>query len=166
MRSYVPNLLSWNAHAAGFFGYVKLPGRRPHSLEHLTLRDGGTVCLSWSSPPVDGAPIVLLLPGINNDASMPYVRNLMQLLEKEGLGHVAALDWRGLGHAGPLTGTTGTPRPKMYFSKRSRHCGRPSTVPSGKSSSGYLTPGSIAALMFWRTTFKLTRYFTVSASSR
>lgn len=111
-RSYVPNLLSWNAHAAGFFGYVKLPGKKPHSIERLTLPDGGTVCLSWNSTPVDGRPIIVLLPGINNEASMPYVRHLMALLSREeGLGHVAALDWRGLGHAGPLTSTSGTPRP-------------------------------------------------------
>lgn len=73
LRTYVPNLLSWNAHAAGVFGYLKLPGRRPHHCERVTMPDGGTVCLSWSSLPADGEPIVLLLPGINNDASMGYV---------------------------------------------------------------------------------------------
>ena len=115
LRSYVPNLLSWNAHSAGFFGYVKLPEKkRPHSVERVTLPDGGTVCLSWSSPPIADSsckPIILLIPGINNPASMPYIRRLMGLLDEEGLGHVAALDWRGLGEAGPLTGASGTPRP-------------------------------------------------------
>jgi hypothetical protein len=79
MRSYVPNLLSWNAHAAGFFGYFKLPGKRPHSVERVTLPDGGSLGLSWSSPPVDGEPVVVLLPGINNDSSMPCA------LMREGL---------------------------------------------------------------------------------
>lgn len=110
-RSYVPNLLSWNAHAAGFFGYFKLPGKRPDWTERITLPDGGTVCLSWASQPVDGGAVILLLPGINNPSSMPYVRHLMSLLVKEGLGHVAALDWRGLGEAGPLTSASSTPRP-------------------------------------------------------
>ena len=75
--------------------------------------DGGTVCLSWNAePPRDGAQVVLLLPGINNDTSMPYVRHLMRVLLDEG--HiVAALDWRGLGASGPLTATT------------SMHCSRP-----------------------------------------
>ena len=111
MRSYVPNLLSWNAHAAGFFGYVKLPGKKPHSRERVTMPDGGTICLSWSSSVVPGAPIILLLPGINNDSSMPYVRHVMALLQKEGCGHACCVDWRGLGEAGELTGTTCTPRP-------------------------------------------------------
>ena len=76
LRTYIPNLLSWNAHTAGFFGYVKLPGGfRPRKFERITMADGGTVCLSWTSTPVDGDSIVLLLPGINNDASMP-VRTL------------------------------------------------------------------------------------------
>ena len=112
LRSYIPNLLSWNKHLAGVFGYLKLPTRvRPHSTERVTMPDGGTVCLSWNSePPSDGTPVVLLLPGINNDTSMPYVRHLMRVLLDEG--HVvAALDWRGLGASGPLTATSCTPRP-------------------------------------------------------
>ena len=36
---------------------------------------------------------------------------MRQLHEVERLGHVAALDWRGLGEAGPLTSTSCTPRP-------------------------------------------------------
>ena len=110
LRHYMPSILSWNAHAAGFFGYVKLPGKRPHSSERVTMRDGGTVSLSWSAPPVEGQAVVLLLPGINNDTRLPYVRHLMRVLQQEG-HTVAALDWRGLAEAGPLTGTTCTPRP-------------------------------------------------------
>ena len=48
--------------------------------------------------------------GINNDASMPYLQHLMRLIEEEGIGHAAAINWRGLGGL-PLTGTTCTPRP-------------------------------------------------------
>ena len=40
-----------------------------------------------------------------------YVRHLMALLDKEGCGHACCVDWRGLGEAGTLTATTGTPRP-------------------------------------------------------
>ena len=36
----------------------------------------------------------------------------MKIIDDDsGLGHAAALDWRGLGEAGPLTSTTCTPRP-------------------------------------------------------
>jgi hypothetical protein len=42
-RSYVPHILAWNAHLAGYFGYVKLPvyrylgGRaRPEETVHLS----------------------------------------------------------------------------------------------------------------------------------
>ena len=112
LRTYVPNLLSWNAHLAGFFGYVKLPGPRPTSAsrEMITMPDGGTVTLTWSSEAIDGRRVILLFPGINNDASMPYVRHLMKMLDNEGLGHVAAVDWRGLGGQS-LRSVTGTPRP-------------------------------------------------------
>ena len=45
-----------------------LPGGfRPRKFERITMADGGTVCLSWTSTPVDGDSMVLLLPGINND---------------------------------------------------------------------------------------------------
>ena len=109
-RHYIPNLLSWNKHLAGIFGYVKLPGRKPHSTERITLPDGGTISLSWNAEPVDGASVVLLLPGINNETSLPYVRHLMGVLKEEGRT-VAAMDWRGLGASGGLTGTTCTPKP-------------------------------------------------------
>ena len=110
LRSYVPNILTWNRHLAGVFGYVKLPGQKPHSTERVVMPDGGTIALSWSALPIDGQPVVLLLPGINNDTHMPYVRGLMSVLRSAG--HVvAALDWRGLGEAGTLTGATCTPRP-------------------------------------------------------
>lgn len=109
-RSYVPNLLAWNAHLAGFFGYVKLPGKEPSRVERVTMPDGGTVRLAWSGDAADGQPVVVLLPGINNDSSMGYIRHLMSLVEEEGVGHAAAVDWRGLNGL-ELTATTGTPRP-------------------------------------------------------
>ena len=64
LRHYIPNLLSWNKHLAGVFGYLKLPTRRrPHSTERVTMPDGGTVSLSWNAePPDDGTLVVLLLP--------------------------------------------------------------------------------------------------------
>ena len=111
-RAYVPNLFAWNAHLAGFFGYVKLPVRRRGAPSDtvVTLPDGGCVSLCWSSTPTDGKPLVLLLPGINNDAAMPYIQHLMSAIEAAGIAHAAALNWRGLGGL-PLTATTGTPRP-------------------------------------------------------
>ena len=113
LRTYVPNMLSWNAHLAGFFGYVKLPGPRPPAArrETITLPDGGTVTLNWwSSEPINGRRVIVLFPGINNDAAMPYVRHLSSMLHREGLGDVAAVDWRGLGGQ-TLTSVTDTPRP-------------------------------------------------------
>ncbi len=110
MRSYVPHLAAWNAHLAGFFGYVKLPGRRAAAVERIMLPDGGTMSVEWSSEPVNGRPVVVLLPGINNDASTPYLQHLMGLVEEEGIAHAASVNWRGLGGL-PLTGTTCTPKP-------------------------------------------------------
>ena len=110
-RAYVPNMLSWNAHLAGLFGYVKLPGQPQTAREVVTLPDGGTVALSWQAAPVDdGRRIVILFPGINNDSTMPYIRHLSHLLDSEGLGQVCAVDWRGLGGQ-PLRSVTGTPKP-------------------------------------------------------
>ena len=87
-RHYVPHLLAWNAHLAGVFGYFKLPVPRlfferlgPRT-ERIVLSDGGSVSLLWSSPAdavADGAPILLLLPGINNDASMGYLQHVQAL---------------------------------------------------------------------------------------
>ena len=110
-RTYIPNLLSWNAHLAGVFGYVKLPGSKVPFLETITLPDGGTVALSWVRPPVDdGRPVVVLFPGINNDADMPYIRHTSRLLDSEGLGQVCAVNWRGLGGQ-QLRSVSGTPKP-------------------------------------------------------
>lgn len=111
LRTYVPNLLAWNAHAAGFFGYVKLPSRAPRAKRELvTLPDGGTIALTWSSEPHDGGVIIVLFPGINNPSEMPYIRHLSDVLHREGLGHVAAVDWRGLGGQ-ELRAVSGTPKP-------------------------------------------------------
>jgi len=105
VRHYMPNVLSWNAHLAGFFGYVKLPGMKAVAVERITLSDGGTVSLEWSALPADGEPVILLLPGVNNDASIGYIQHLMRVLEEAGVGHAAALNWRGMGGL-PLTAVT------------------------------------------------------------
>ena len=112
-RTYVPNMLAWNAHLAGIFGYLKLPGRPLKNRELITLPDGGTVALSWQNDPPredDGQRVVILFPGINNDSRMPYIRHLSNLLEREGLGHICAVDWRGLGGQ-ELRSVSGTPKP-------------------------------------------------------
>lgn len=111
LRTYVPNILAWNAHTAGFFGYVKLPKRASRvRQEVVTLPDGGTVALSWSSEPLDGQRVIICFPGINNPSDMGYIMHLSDLLHRQGLGHVAAVDWRGLGGQ-ELRSVTGTPKP-------------------------------------------------------
>ena len=84
-RSYVPHILAWNAHLAGYFGYVKLPvyrylGGGARREEMVQLSDGGSVSLLWATgsagPCEAGAPVLLLLPGINNDAHMGYLQHV------------------------------------------------------------------------------------------
>ena len=114
-RSYVPHILAWNAHLAGIIGYIKLPVYRylgrARAEETVLLSDGGCVSLLWATgsagPREVGAPVLLLLPGINNDACMGYVQHV-QAVFADALPHVAvaALNWRGLGGL-PLT----SPRP-------------------------------------------------------
>ena len=53
-RSYVPHILAWNAHLAGYFGYVKLPvyrylGGGARREEMVQLSDGGSVSLLWAT---------------------------------------------------------------------------------------------------------------------
>ena len=47
---------------------------------------------------------------INNPSDMGYIMHLSDLLHRQGLGHVAAVDWRGLGGQ-ELRSVTGTPKP-------------------------------------------------------
>ncbi|EOD39965.1 hypothetical protein EMIHUDRAFT_223171 [Emiliania huxleyi CCMP1516] len=62
--------------------------------------------------PADGVPVILMLPGINNDAAFPYVQHVMRLVLAEGLGTPAAVNWRGLGGL-PLSAAGGA-TPKVY----------------------------------------------------
>jgi hypothetical protein len=64
-------MLAWNGHLASLLGYVKLPSwhHRCEDVEVINLSDGGTVSLEWGAHPADGNPIILMLPGINNEAS-------------------------------------------------------------------------------------------------
>lgn len=114
-RAYIPNVFAWNGHIASIFGYVKLPSwsHRRVDIEVITLPDGGTVSIEWGAKPQDHMPIILMLPGINNDASMPYIQHLMTLVLNERLGIPAAVNWRGLGGL-KLTAAPGTGTPKPY----------------------------------------------------
>ena len=55
--------------------------------EQVRLSDGGSVSLLWATPSAGpreaGAPVLLLLPGVNNDAHMGYVQHVQAGL---GLG--------------------------------------------------------------------------------
>ena len=48
--------------------------------EQVRLADGGSVSLLWATPSAGpreaGAPVLLLLPGVNNDAHMGYVKHV------------------------------------------------------------------------------------------
>ena len=48
--------------------------------EQVRLSDGGSVSLLWATPSAGpreaGAPVLLLLPGVNNDAHMGYVKHV------------------------------------------------------------------------------------------
>ena len=48
--------------------------------EQVLLSDGGSVSLLWATPSAGpreaGAPVLLLLPGVNNDAHMGYVQHV------------------------------------------------------------------------------------------
>ena len=48
--------------------------------EQVRLSDGGSVSLLWATPSAGprevGAPVLLLLPGVNNDAHMGYVQHV------------------------------------------------------------------------------------------
>ncbi len=111
-RTYVPNVFCWNAHLASLFGYMRLRpiASKPALTERILLSDGGTVSLEWGRSAADGEPVILLLPGINNHAAMPYIRHVMDVIMAEGLGAPAALNWRGLGGLS-LTAVSGTPKP-------------------------------------------------------
>jgi len=114
LRSYIPNVLTRNGHLASLFGYIKLPSwRHCCDRELVPLSDGGTVSVEWfPSRPADGVPVILMLPGINNDAAFPYVQHVMRLVLAEGLGTPAAVNWRGLGGL-PLSAAGGA-TPKVY----------------------------------------------------
>ena len=51
-----------------------------HVRSQVQLSDGGVVSLLWAAesagPCEAGAPVLLLLPGINNDAHMGYIQHV------------------------------------------------------------------------------------------
>jgi predicted alpha/beta-fold hydrolase len=67
---------SINGHIASFFGYCKLPVRLGGGVREIVpLQDGGRLMLHWWSglPTSVARPVVMLIPGINNSSSTPYL---------------------------------------------------------------------------------------------
>lgn len=74
-----------------------VPQPPAEQLEVVTLRDGGTVSLHWfQKPTASKKPVVLVLPGINNQSGTSFVQTTMRHLEGYGFRAVA-LNYRGVG---------------------------------------------------------------------
>jgi len=98
----------WPHPVLEFSGYISsawcgflaiLPTKWQGHLETVTLADGGTVSLHWSEEPCDAGstdPIVLVLPGLNNDSRTGFIQNILQQLRMQGFRGVA-LNYRGVG---------------------------------------------------------------------
>mmetsp|Transcript_7453 Transcript_7453/g.16329 ORF Transcript_7453/g.16329 Transcript_7453/m.16329 type:complete len:423 (-) Transcript_7453:148-1416(-) len=98
--SYVPAPWSWSGHVSSFFGFVKLPVRLfGGQRERLHTADGGTVVLHWwaaQTPENAAHPVVLLVHGINNSSTTPYLQYMARHLEENGLRAVV-VNMRGHG---------------------------------------------------------------------
>jgi len=107
VRAYSPHLVSLSGHTASLFGYVKLPLRLWGGQEEkITLEDGGSVVLHWWTshrlPTRAMRPIVLLVHGINNSSSTPYIQYTCEQLEATGFDAVV-LNMRGHGHGNHIS---------------------------------------------------------------
>ena len=97
---HTPVLGSWFPLSPRLSPSLMVPGLQP------------PLCCRFPCRPADGVPVILMLPGINNDAAFPYVQHVMRLVLAEGLGTPAAVNWRGLGGL-PLSAAGGA-TPKVY----------------------------------------------------
>lgn len=104
--TYKPHLLSRSGHSASLLGFVKVPVRlHGGQFERLPLADGGTLTLHWWAearvPRRTTKPVVLILHGINNSSSTPYIQYIMRHLEQTGFESVC-LNMRGHGKGNPI----------------------------------------------------------------
>jgi len=77
--------------------WAVLPTHASGKVERLKLRDGGTVSLQWSKPPLNPSNrVVLILPGLNNDSRTSFVQATMHYFSEGGFQAVA-LNYRGIG---------------------------------------------------------------------
>lgn len=73
---------------------LRAPPALPYTRERVTSPDGDFVDLDWAPEPSAGAPIVLVLHGLEGSSSRGYVRNVCAELAARGLWP-AALNFRG-----------------------------------------------------------------------
>jgi predicted alpha/beta-fold hydrolase len=78
-----------NRHAQPIWGPLARRGRMPYRRERVATSDGDFVDLDWLvAPAVPGAPLLLLLHGLEGDNRSHYVRGMLQLARDAG--------WRAL----------------------------------------------------------------------
>lgn len=77
------------AHAQTVLGrYLRRPEVPPFTRERVPTRDGDFLDLDFPSPPVPGAPLVLLLHGLEGSARRGYAINVYRALAAHGVGAV------------------------------------------------------------------------------
>lgn len=85
-RPFRPAPWATNPHAQTLFGRALRPERAPaYRRERLDTPDGDFLDLDWMPEPEPGAPVALLLHGLEGSARRRYVRNLGRELHRRGV---------------------------------------------------------------------------------